>query len=156
MKRQGRVATMQVEKRDYYEVLGVQRGAESGDIKKAYRRLAMECHPDHHPGDHTAEERFKELAEAYQVLSDPEKRQLYDRFGHQGPRSAGFQGFGGVNQAVAGRTHVNAKAGAKRVVELRRDIHVAALAGAWRLNGYQGRHSLALHQLVLVKQLLVD
>jgi molecular chaperone DnaJ len=92
---------MQVDKRDYYEVLGVERGAEAGEIKKAYRRLAMECHPDHHPGDHTAEERFKELAEAYQVLSDPEKRQLYDRFGHQGPRQAGFQGFGGVEDILS-------------------------------------------------------
>jgi molecular chaperone DnaJ len=92
---------MQVEKRDYYEVLGVQKGAEAGEIKKAYRRLAMEHHPDRNPGDHRAEERFKELAEAYQVLSDPDKRQLYDRFGHQGPRGAGFQGFSGVEDILS-------------------------------------------------------
>ncbi|MGZ3406173.1 MAG: DnaJ domain-containing protein [Polyangia bacterium] len=70
---------MQSEKRDYYEILGVQRGTDAAEIKKAYRRLAMDCHPDHHPGDHTAEARFKELAEAYQVLSDPQKRELYDQ-----------------------------------------------------------------------------
>ncbi len=81
-------ALMQVEKRDYYEILGLQRGCEGAEIKKAYRKLAMECHPDHHPGDHTAEARFKELAEAYQVLSDPQKRELYDQYGHAGPRAA--------------------------------------------------------------------
>lgn len=83
-------------KRDYYEILGVSRNADGSEIKKAYRRLAMEHHPDRNPGDHAAEARFKELAEAYEVLSDQEKRGLYDRFGHEGPRQAGFQGFGGV------------------------------------------------------------
>src|SRR5579871_4659277 len=88
-------------KRDYYEVLGVARDAEVGDIKKAYRRLAMEHHPDRNSGDPRAEERFKECAEAYQVLSDPDKRQLYDRFGHDGPRQAGFQGFSGVEDILS-------------------------------------------------------
>ncbi len=93
---------MQAEKRDYYEVLGVQRGADGSEIKKAYRRLAMECHPDHHPGDHTAESRFKELAEAYQVLSDPQKRELYDQYGHAGPRGAGFGGgFSGIEDILS-------------------------------------------------------
>ena len=92
---------MQVEKRDYYEILGVERGSDGAEIKKAYRRLAMECHPDHHPGDHTAEARFKELAEAYQVLSDPQKRELYDQYGHAGPRSAGFQGFSGIEDILS-------------------------------------------------------
>lgn len=83
-------------KRDYYEVLGVSKNAEEGEIKKAYRRLAMEYHPDRRPGDKEAEEKFKEAAEAYSVLSDAEKKQLYDRFGHQGPAQSGFQGFGGI------------------------------------------------------------
>src|SRR5438552_3928003 len=85
-----------MEKRDYYEVLGIAREADAGTVKSAYRRKAMEFHPDRNPGDHTAEERFKEAAEAYEVLSDAEKRQLYDRYGHGGPRQAGFQGFSGV------------------------------------------------------------
>jgi molecular chaperone DnaJ len=85
-------------KRDYYEVLGVGRNAGEEDIKKAYRRLAIQFHPDRNPGDKQAEERFKEINEAYQVLSDPDKRSQYDRFGHaafQGPQAAG--GFGGFD-----------------------------------------------------------
>lgn len=71
-------------KRDYYEVLGVARNATETDIKKAYRRLAMKYHPDKNPGDAAAEEKFKEAAEAYAVLSDPEQRARYDRYGHAG------------------------------------------------------------------------
>src|SRR6185503_1984534 len=81
-------------KRDYYEVLGVERGAAAADIKKAYRKLAAQYHPDKNPGDAAAEERFKEAAEAYAVLSDADKRARYDRFGHGGLGSAGgFSGF---------------------------------------------------------------
>jgi molecular chaperone DnaJ len=83
-------------KRDYYEVLGVGRSADAGEIKKAYRKLAMEYHPDRNPGSKAAEEKFKEAAEAYEVLSDSEKRSAYDRFGHEGLRRAGFEGFSGV------------------------------------------------------------
>ena len=85
-------------KRDYYEVLGVGRGSADEDVKKAYRRLAVQFHPDRNPGDKQAEEKFKEINEAYQVLSDPEKRSQYDRFGHaafQGPQAPG--GFGGFD-----------------------------------------------------------
>ena len=80
-------------KRDYYEVLGVERGAAEADVKKAYRRLAMKHHPDRNPGDSAAEEKFKEASEAYEVLSDQEKRERYDRFGHAGVEGAG-SGFG--------------------------------------------------------------
>ena len=70
-------------KRDYYEVLEVSKGASQEEIKKAYRKLAIKYHPDKNPDDHTAEEKFKEAAEAYEVLSDQQKRQRYDQFGHQ-------------------------------------------------------------------------
>ena len=76
-------------RRDYYEVLGVGRGATEQQIKSAYRKLALQSHPDRNPGDKQAEERFKEAAEAYAVLADAEKRGLYDRFGHAGVTSAG-------------------------------------------------------------------
>jgi molecular chaperone DnaJ len=84
-------ASVSEQRRDYYEVLGVGRGADAGELKRAYRKLAMELHPDRNPGDAVAESKFKEASEAYQVLSDPEKRARYDRFGHAGP-SAGFGG----------------------------------------------------------------
>jgi molecular chaperone DnaJ len=82
-------------KRCYYEVLGVDGSAANEEIKKSYRKLAMQYHPDRNPGDKEAEERFKEAAEAYEVLSDQEKRDIYDRYGHQGLSNSGFQGFSG-------------------------------------------------------------
>jgi molecular chaperone DnaJ len=85
-------------KRDYYEVLGVVREASNTEIKKAYRKLAIQYHPDKNPGDQEAEDRFKEAAEAYAVLSDGEKRQRYDRFGHQGV--GGAAGAGGFDPTI--------------------------------------------------------
>ena len=89
-------------KRDYYEVLGVDKSASADDIKKAYRKLAMKYHPDRNPGDKTAEEKFKEVGEAYEVLSDADKRSRYDSYGFAGvdpnfnPNAGGFGGgFGG-------------------------------------------------------------
>ena len=78
---------------DYYKILGVDKGASDAEIKKAYRKVAMKYHPDKNPGDKEAEEKFKEAAEAYEVLRDPEKRQRYDQFGKEGVNGQG--GFGG-------------------------------------------------------------
>ena len=93
------------EKRDYYEVLGISRSADSAAIKKAYRKLAKKYHPDNNAGNPAAEEKFKEIAEAYDVLSDPEKKKLYDQFGHAafdqngapGGGTEGYQDFTGGN-----------------------------------------------------------
>jgi len=87
-------------KRDYYEILGVSRGASPREIKTTYRQMALKYHPDRNPGNKEAEERFKEAAEAYSVLIDPEKRSIYDRFGHEGLRGEGFTGFSGFNSSI--------------------------------------------------------
>jgi molecular chaperone DnaJ len=84
-----------VSKADFYEVLGVGRDVNDADLKSAYRKMALKFHPDRNPGDHTAEEKFKEASEAYQVLSDPEKRSAYDRFGHAGVGGGAAGGFNG-------------------------------------------------------------
>ncbi len=82
-------------KRDYYETLGVKRNASDSDIKTNYRKLAMKYHPDRNPGDKEAEDKFKEAAEAYEVLRDSQKRNIYDQYGHQGLEGSGFSGFRG-------------------------------------------------------------
>ncbi len=83
-------------KRDYYEVLGVGKTSPADEIKKAYRKVAMQFHPDRNPGDKAAEEKFKEAAEAYEVLSDADKKAQYDRFGHAGMGNSGSRGYGGA------------------------------------------------------------
>ena len=83
-------------KRDYYEILGVPKNAPAEEIKKAYRKVAMQFHPDRNPGDKAAEEKFKEAAEAYEILSDADKKAQYDRFGHAGVSGSGRGGFGGA------------------------------------------------------------
>src|SRR3989338_5400562 len=81
-------------KRDYYEILGVAKNVSPEELKKAYRQAAMSHHPDRNPGDKKSEEKFKEATEAYQVLADPQKRQIYDQYGHQGLASNGGVGGG--------------------------------------------------------------
>ena len=130
-------------KRDYYEVLGVGRGAGEQEIKSAYRRLAVKFHPDKNPGNAEAEERFKEAAEAYSVLSDPDQRARYDRFGHAGVSGAsgagagwGAQGFGGIEDILgdlfgfgdvfgAGRAGARTRGGAQRGADLRYDLELS-------------------------------
>ena len=87
-------------KRDYYEVLGLGKNASGDEIKKAYRKIAIKYHPDKNPDDKQAEEKFKEAAEAYEVLSDPQKKQQYDQFGHAGLGGAGRGGFGGGGMSM--------------------------------------------------------
>ena len=89
-------------KRDYYEVLGVDKNASQDEIKKAYRKLAIKYHPDRNPGDKEAESKFKEAAEAYEVLHDENKRAQYDQFGFDGPQGGGFGGFGGFGGSRGG------------------------------------------------------
>ena len=94
---------MAEEKRDYYEVLGLKKGASEDEIKKAFRKMAMKYHPDKNPGDKNAEAKFKEVNEAYGVLSDPEKKKMYDQFGHAGvDPNAGFGGGGGFQGGFGG------------------------------------------------------
>jgi DnaJ-class molecular chaperone len=138
--------------RDYYETLGVQRGAEAAAIKSAYRKLAMQYHPDQNPGDKAAEEKFKEINEAYAMLSDPEKRGQYDRFGKAAFEGAqgggGYQDFSDIFNEVfgdafgdlfgGGRGGGRRSNGPERGGDLRYDIEItleqafSSCRGKWR------------------------
>src|SRR5947207_12648274 len=127
-------------KRDYYEVLGVARSATDQEIKSAYRRLAVRHHPDKNPNDAAAEEKFKEAAQAYAVLSDAEQRRRYDRFGHAGVSSGagaswGAPGFGGIEDILGdlfgfgdvfggGRSSNSRRSAAQRGADLRYDLEI--------------------------------
>lgn len=124
-------------KRDYYEVLGVSRDADGTVIKKSYRKLAVEFHPDRNPGNQQAEESFKEASEAYQVLSDGEKRVLYDKFGHDGPRSAGNAGFSDVSDVFSAFGDIfgdifggGRRRGPARGADLETEVHLTLLEAA--------------------------
>ncbi|MCL2669509.1 MAG: molecular chaperone DnaJ [Syntrophaceae bacterium] len=138
------------EKHDYYEILGVDRNASDEEIKKNYRKLAMQHHPDRNPGNRNAEEAFKEAAEAYEVLSDPQKRQIYDQYGHEGLNGAGYRGFSGFEDIFASfgdifgnvfgfqtgrsRSHSAARAGADLRYDLRVSFMDAALGSTTELD----------------------
>jgi len=119
-------------KRDYYEVLSISRSSEEGEIKKAYRRLAMKCHPDRNPDDKSAEAAFKECQEAYEVLSDPQKRAAYDQFGHAGleggagagPFGAGASGFADIFGDVFGDIFGGGGGGGRRGSQVYRGADV--------------------------------
>ena len=116
---------MSGQKRDYYEVLGIAKGASAEEIKKAYRKMAIQYHPDKNPGDKASEEKFKEVSEAYEVLSDTSKRQQYDQFGHaafgagRGGGGGGYGGFGGggIDLEEALRTFMGAAGGGGSIFE---------------------------------------
>ena len=132
-------------KKDYYEILGVVEQASDEELKKNYRKIAMQCHPDRNPGDKKAEERFKEAAEAYEVLSDSQKREIYNQYGHEGLSNTGFQGFSGFDDVFShfgdifeeafgfgntrGRSRPSARAGA----DLRYDLKISFLDAAFGL-----------------------
>jgi len=129
-------------KRDYYEVLGVERHASSVEIKSAYRKLALQYHPDRNPGNKEAEDKFKEAAEAYEVLRDGEKRKIYDQFGHQGLEGTGFSGFGGFEDIFSSfgdifedffgfRSSRRSGARVQRGADLRYDLHLDFMEAAF-------------------------
>lgn len=133
-------------KRDYYEILGVNRDADAQELKSKYRKIALQYHPDRNPGDKAAEEKFKEAAEAYKVLSDPEQKRIYDQFGHEGLNgmngggsgSGGFEdifsSFGDIFEEFFGfRGSRRGRAGAMRGADLRYDLSIDFMEAAFGL-----------------------
>ena len=129
-------------KRDYYEVLGVNRDTSAGDLKSAYRKLALKYHPDRNPDNKAAEDKFKEASEAYEVLRDPQKRRIYDQYGHQGLEGSGFSGFGGFDDIFSSFGDIfedffgfgsgrRSQGGARRGADLRYDLTLSFMQGAF-------------------------
>ncbi len=129
-------------KKDYYEILGVARTATNDELKASYRRLALKFHPDRNPGDKVAEDKFKEAAEAYEVLRDSQKRVLYDQYGHAGLEGSGFSGFGGFEDIFSSfgdifedffgfGTRRRSRTRAQRGTDLRYDLTLGFLDAAF-------------------------
>jgi len=129
-------------KRDYYEILDVRRDADAGELKSKYRKVALKYHPDRNPGDKQAEELFKEAAEAYSVLSDPQKRQIYDQFGHRGLEGMGgggaggfediFSSFGDIFEDFFGfQTNRSSRSSVQRGSDLRYDLKIDFMEAAF-------------------------
>jgi molecular chaperone DnaJ len=129
-------------KRDYYEVLGVGHNADENQIKASYRKLALKYHPDRNRGDKEAEERFKEAAEAYEVLRDPEKRNIYDHYGHEGLQGTGFSGFRGFEDIFSSFSDIfddffgfgtgrRSRTAARRGADLRYDMTISFMDAAF-------------------------
>lgn len=129
-------------KRDYYEILGVDRNADENKIKASYRKLALKYHPDRNPGDRDAEESFKEAAEAYEVLRDPEKRNIYDHYGHEGLQGTGFSGFHGFEDIFSSFSDIfddffgfgggsRSRTAARRGADLRYDLTISFVDAAF-------------------------
>jgi molecular chaperone DnaJ len=130
-------------KRDYYEVLGVAKDASDNDLKAAYRKLALQYHPDRNPDDKDAEDKFKEAAEAYEVLRDKQKRQIYDQYGHRGLEGSGFSGFGGFEDIFSsfgdifedffgfGGSRGRSRSRAQRGADLRYDLSLDFMEAAF-------------------------
>jgi len=127
-------------KRDYYEVLGVGREANDSEIKAKYRKLALKYHPDRNPNDQEAENNFKEASEAYEVLRDPKKRQIYDQYGHEGLEGTGFSGFSGFDDIFSSFGDIfedffgfgrRSKGGGQRGSDLRYDLNLSFMDAAF-------------------------
>jgi len=129
-------------KRDYYEILRVDRNSNEDQIKASYRKLALKYHPDRNPGDKEAEEQFKEAAEAYEVLRDPEKRNIYDHYGHEGLQGTGFSGFRGFEDIFSSFSDIfedffgfgtgrRSRTAARRGADLRYDLAISFMDAAF-------------------------
>ncbi len=128
-------------KRDYYEILSVPRNASDEEIKRAYRKMALKCHPDRNPGDKDAEEKFKEAAEAYEVLRDPKKREIYNFYGHEGLKGTGFTGFRGFDDIFSSFSDIfeeffgfsprSSRRGASSGADLRYDLKISLYDAAF-------------------------